>query len=72
VLLLGCSLMAKKPDPRNIRPADPPQPIIKSPPLSKPAGKRPKTDAERLDDVLKRTGPSELDDGGRTLGKKHE
>jgi hypothetical protein len=63
--------MAKKPDTRNARPGSAPRPIIKSP-TPKPAGKRPKTDAERLDDTLKRTSPSELDDGGRTLGKKHE
>jgi hypothetical protein len=63
--------MAKKSDPRNPRPGDVPPPIVKDPP-PKPAGKRPKTDAERLDDTLKRAGPDELDDGGRTLGKKHE
>lgn len=63
--------MAKKPDPRSPRRGDAPRPIVKSPP-PKPTGKRPKTDAERLDDVLKKTGPNELDDGGRTLGKKHE
>ena len=69
--MLGCSLMAKKPDPRNPRPGAAPRPIVKDPP-PKPAGKGRKTDAERLDDTLKRTGPDELDDGGRTLGKKHE
>jgi hypothetical protein len=63
--------MAKKPDPRNTRRGDAPRPIIKDPP-PKPAGKGRKTDAERLDDTLKRTGPDELDDDGRTLGKKHE
>jgi hypothetical protein len=64
--------MAKKPDPRNTRPGDAPRPIVKGPSPSKPTGKRPKTDAERLDDALKRTTPDELDDGGRKLGKKHE
>jgi hypothetical protein len=63
--------MAKKSDTRNARPGGAPRPIIKSP-TPKPTGKRPKTDAERLDDALKRTGAHELDDGGRKLGKKHE
>ena len=63
--------MAKKPDTRNARLGGAPRPIIKSS-MPKRTGKRPKTDAERLDDTLKRTSPSELDDRGRTLGKKHE
>jgi hypothetical protein len=63
--------MAKKPDTQGARRGDAPPPIVKDPP-SKPTGKGRKTDAERLDDLLKKTGPNELDDGGRTLGKKHE
>jgi hypothetical protein len=63
--------MTKKSDARNTRRGDAPRPIIKSP-TPTPTGKRPKTDAERLDDTLKKTGPDELDDRGRTLGKKHE
>jgi hypothetical protein len=64
--------MTKKPDTRNTRRGEAPRPIIKTPPPPEPARKRPKTDAERLDDVLNKTSPDELDDGGRTLGKKHE
>jgi hypothetical protein len=64
--------MAKKPDPRNPRRDDAARPIVKSPPPRTPTGKRPKTDAERLDDTLNKIGPDELDDGGRELGKKHE
>jgi hypothetical protein len=33
---------------------------VSDPPPRKPAGKRPKSDAERLDDLLKKSGPSEL------------
>ncbi len=65
--------MAKKPDPRNPRREAGAKPTVKvPPPPRKPAGKRPKTDAERLDDLLKKTGTNELDDRLRQPGDKDD
>ena len=49
--------MTKKRTPPN----DASRRIVKDPPPRKPAGRPSKTDAERLDDVLKKSGPGELD-----------
>jgi hypothetical protein len=48
--------MAKKRSPRSD--ATTRRPIVKGPPPRKPA---PKSDAERLDDLLGKSGPGELD-----------
>ena len=51
-------------------PGDAPRRIVKDPPLRKPAGRPSKTDAERLDDVLKKRGPGELDAPDRRKPRK--
>jgi hypothetical protein len=64
--------MAKTPDPRSSRRGAGRQPTMKAPPR-KPAGRRPKTDAERLDDVLKKSPATELDDDrARKTGKRSD
>jgi hypothetical protein len=46
---------------------------VKAPPPRKPAGRRSKTDAERLDDVLKKSPAPELnDDRARKTGKRSD
>jgi hypothetical protein len=64
--------MAKNPDPRSSRRGAGRQPTMKAPPR-KPAGRRSKTDAERLDDVLKKSAATELnDDRARKTGKRSD
>jgi hypothetical protein len=65
--------MAKNPDPRSSRRGAARRPRVKAPPSRKPAGQRPKTDAERLDDLLKKSPASELDDDRtRKTGKRSD
>jgi hypothetical protein len=65
--------MAKTPDPRSSRRGAGRRPAVKAPPPRKPAGRRSKTDAERLDDVLKKSPAPELnDDRARKTGKRSD
>jgi hypothetical protein len=65
--------MAKTPDPRSSRRGAGRQPTMKAPPPPKSRGKPPKTDAERLDDVLKKSPATELDDDRvRKTGKRSD
>jgi hypothetical protein len=64
--------MAKHPDPQSSRRGAGRQPTMKAPPR-KPVGRRSKTDAERLDDVLKKSAVTELgDDRARKTGKRSD
>jgi hypothetical protein len=45
---------------------------VKAPPPPKPAGRRSKTDAERLDDLLKKSVATESDDRARKGDRKDD
>ena len=62
--------MAKNPDTRSSSPAG--GRVKAPPPPRKPAGKRSKTDAERLDDLLQKSAAKEPDDRARTTGRKDD
>jgi hypothetical protein len=65
--------MAKISDmPRSRRGAVRRPPVKAPPPPRKPAGKRSKTDAERLDDLLQKSAAKEPDDRARTTGRKDD
>jgi hypothetical protein len=63
--------MAKNPDPRSSRRGAVRRAAVKAPP-PKPAGKRSKTDAERLDDLLKKSVATESDDRARKGDRKDD
>ena len=62
--------MAKNPDTRSSAPS----PAAGESPTTaaKSAGKRSKTDAERLDDLLQKSAAKEPDDRARTTGRKDD
>jgi hypothetical protein len=65
--------MAKTPDPQSSRRGAGRRSAVKAPPPRKPAGRQSKTDAERLDDVLKKSPTTELgDDRARKTGKRSD
>ena len=64
--------MAKNPDTRSSRRGAGRRPAVKAPPPPKPAGRRSKTDAERLDDLLQKSAAKEPDERARRSGRKDD